>query len=60
MALSKVGKNQVDQSASLTVDSDFTVDTNTLYVDSTNNSVALERQPTQHTVCLFTIAIINS
>ena len=41
MALSKVGKNQVDQSASLTVDSDFTVDTNTLYVDSTNNSVGI-------------------
>jgi hypothetical protein len=41
MALSKVGKNQVDQSASLTVDSDLTVDTNTLYVDSTNNRVGV-------------------
>jgi hypothetical protein len=41
MALSKVGKNQVDQSASLTVDSDLTVDTNTLYVDSTNNRVGI-------------------
>lgn len=41
MALSKVGKNQVDQSASLTVDGDLTVDTNTLYVDSTNNRVGV-------------------
>jgi hypothetical protein len=41
MALSKVGKNQVDQSASLTVDSDLTVDTNTLYVDSTNNRIGV-------------------
>ncbi len=41
MALSKVGKNQVDQSASLTVDGDLTVDTNTLYVDSTNNRVGI-------------------
>ena len=41
MALSKVGKNQVDQSAELTVDSDLTVDTNTLYVDSTNNRVGI-------------------
>jgi hypothetical protein len=42
MALSKVGKNQVGQSASLTVDSDLTVDTNTLYVDSTNNRVGIK------------------
>ena len=42
MALSKVGKNQVDQSASLTVDSDLTVDTNTLVVDSTNNRVGIK------------------
>ena len=41
MALSKVGKNQVDQSASLTVDGDLTVDTNTLYVDSTNDRVSI-------------------
>ena len=41
MALSKVGKNQVDQSASLTVDSDLTVDTTTLHVDSTNNRVGI-------------------
>lgn len=41
MALSKAGKNQVDQSASLTVDGDLTVDTNTLYVDSTNNRVGI-------------------
>lgn len=41
MALSKVGKNQVDQSASLTVDGDLTVDTNALYVDSTNNRVGI-------------------
>jgi len=42
MALSKVGKNQVDQSASLTVDGDLTVDTNTLVVDSTNNRVGIK------------------
>jgi hypothetical protein len=48
MALSKVGKNQVDQSASLTVDGDLTVDTNTLYVDSTNNRVGIgDNNPTQ-------------
>lgn len=48
MALSKVGKNQVDQSASLTVDSDLTVDTNTLVVDSTNNRVGIgDNNPTQ-------------
>jgi len=41
MALSKVGKNQVDQSASLTVDGDLTVDTDTLYVNSANNKVAV-------------------
>ena len=45
MALSKVGKNQVDQSASLTVDGDLTVDTNTLYVDSTNNRVGMGISP---------------
>ena len=45
MALSKVGKNQVDQSASLTVDGDLTVDTNTLYVDSANNRVGIGISP---------------
>ena len=48
MALSKVGKNQVDQSASLTVDSDLTVDTTTLYVDSTNNRVGIGTSSTNY------------
>ncbi len=48
MALSKVGKKQVDQSASLTVDGDLTVDTTTLHVDSTNNRVGVgTNSPTQ-------------
>ena len=46
MALGKIGTNQIDTAAtptvaSATVTGDLTVDTNTLYVDSTNNQVGI-------------------
>ncbi len=60
MALSKVGKNQVDQSASLTVDSDLTVDTNTLYVDSTNNRIGVGTTTPNKTVTVATPQTANT
>ena len=41
MALSKVGSNQIDSAASLSVTGDLTVDTSTLKVDSSNDRVGI-------------------